>query len=81
MYFYLFGDMPYYDFIYAAVCLTSHFYRGTFSMTTKYKVIIVFSLMVCLLAAAAALGYIKLRQASTGFAAYRVEARIYACVR
>ena len=44
-------------------------------MTTKYKVIVGFLLMTCLLIAVAALGYVKLRDASTGFVAYRVESR------
>jgi len=44
-------------------------------MTTKYKIIFGFLLMMCLLIAVAALGYVKLREASQGFATYRVEAR------
>jgi len=44
-------------------------------MTTKYKVIIGFLLMTCLLIAVAALGYVKLKEASKGFVAYRVESR------
>jgi|GEM_PF-5525801 len=44
-------------------------------MTTKWKVIGGFLVMMCLLVAVAALGYMKLHEASMGFAAYRVEAR------
>ena len=44
-------------------------------MTTKYKVIVGFLLMTCLLIAVAALGYVKLKEASKGFAVYRVESR------
>ena len=44
-------------------------------MTTKYKVLAGFLLMNCLLITVAALGFLKLHQASKGFAAYRTEAR------
>jgi methyl-accepting chemotaxis protein len=43
-------------------------------MTTKYKVIVGFSAMMGLLIVVAALGYVKLREASQGFRVYRVEA-------
>jgi methyl-accepting chemotaxis protein len=43
-------------------------------MTTKYKVIVGFSVMMGLLIVVAALGYVKLREASQGFKAYRIEA-------
>ena len=44
-------------------------------MTIKYKVIIGFLLMTCLLIAVAVLSFVKLHEASEGFRAYRMEAR------
>jgi len=44
-------------------------------MTTKWKVIVGFLLVICLLVGVAALGYVKLHDASVGFDAYRVQAR------
>ena len=43
-------------------------------MTTKYKIIIGFTLMGFLLIAVAVLGYVKLQEASSGFTHYRIEA-------
>ncbi|MCL1890251.1 MAG: hypothetical protein FWF99_07125, partial [Desulfovibrionaceae bacterium] len=44
-------------------------------MTTKYKIIIGFSLMVCMLTVGGALGYIKLYEASEGFAVYQIYSK------
>ena len=48
----------------------------TTNMTTKYKVMSGFLVLMCLLVAVAALGYVKLYEASQGFSAYRGEARV-----
>ncbi|MCL2123627.1 MAG: methyl-accepting chemotaxis protein [Desulfovibrionaceae bacterium] len=44
-------------------------------MTTKYKVIVGFLLVMGLLVAVAAVGYLKLHSASQGFEVYRMQAR------
>ncbi|MDR0238994.1 MAG: methyl-accepting chemotaxis protein [Deltaproteobacteria bacterium] len=44
-------------------------------MTTKYRVIIGFLLMICLLIAVTIMSYLKLHEASDGFAVYRIQAR------
>ena len=44
-------------------------------MTTKFKIILGFSLMVLLLAGMAIFGWLRLNDASTGFNSYRSEAR------
>jgi len=43
-------------------------------MTTKWKVIVGFLLMICILVAGGSMGYIKLREASEGFMSYHTEA-------
>ena len=45
-------------------------------MTTKYKVMCGFFVLMCLLVAVTVLGYVKLYEASQGFAAYRVDSRV-----
>ncbi|MDR2055301.1 MAG: methyl-accepting chemotaxis protein, partial [Desulfovibrio sp.] len=44
-------------------------------MTTKYRIIAGFSIMIILLGGMAAFGYVKLHEASGGFVSYRLQAR------